>query len=91
MIQQNEIITFLIAIVAWIFIIIYYQKLKTLPSLNILLSSLLLLTAGWILTILEGFFWKESLNLFEHISYSVSAVVITLWCWIISKKKEVRS
>ena len=90
MIQQNEIITLIISIAVWVFIFINRIKLNNLPSIKLLLTSFLLLSSGWILTILEGFFWGEILNLIEHVCYAVSALTIAFWCWKISKRKEVK-
>lgn len=90
MIQQNEVVTLIITISVWIFIFITRKKLKTFPSLKLLLTSFFILSLGWSLTILEGFFWKELLNLIEHICYTISALIITFWCWKISKRKGVQ-
>ena len=90
MIQQNEIITLIISIAVWVFIFINRIKLNNLPSIKLLLTSFLLLSSGWILTILEGFFWGKILNLIEHVCYAISALIIVFWCWKTSKRKEVQ-
>lgn len=88
MIQENELITLLIGIGLFIFIIFNYSKLKTLPAIKIILAGLSILLIGWILTILEGFFLEDLLNLLEHLFYTLSAIIIAVWFWIAFKQKE---
>ena len=81
MIQQNEIITLLLAIGCMIFILVNKQKVKRIPVAKILIAGYCLLLAGYVLTILESLFWNEILNVLEHICYSASSVLMAVWCW----------
>ncbi len=88
MVQENEIITLLLGVGTVIFVIANHSRLRELPSSNILINGVYVLFAGWILTILEGFFLKQLLNLLEHTCYSIGAVLMAVWCWKIYKKKQ---
>ena len=81
MIQQNEIIMLLLAIGCMIFILANKQKVNRIPVSKTLIAGFYLLLAGYVLTILEGLFWNEFLNLMEHICYSASAILMAVWCW----------
>ena len=81
MIQQNEIITLLLAIGCMIFILVNKQKVKRIPVAEILIAGYCLLLTGYVLTILESLFWNEMLNVLEHICYSASSVLMAVWCW----------
>ena len=81
MIQQNEIIMLLLGIGCMIFILVNKQKVKRIPAAKILIAGFYVLLSGYVLTILEGLFWNELLNVLEHICYSVSAILMAVWCW----------
>jgi len=90
MIQENEIITLLLGIGVMIFILANKQKVKRIPAAKILIAGFYVLLAGWVLTILEGLFWRELLNVLEHICYTASSILVAVWCWKIFKNtKEV--
>lgn len=88
MIDHSEVITFLIGIGVLIFILVNYSQLIRLPSAKILIASFCVLLAGWIFTILEGFFWKNILNLAEHLSYAISSVLLAVWCRMVFRKSK---
>ena len=81
MIQQNEIIMLLLAIGCMIFILVNRQKVNRIPVAKTLIAGFYLLLAGYVLTILEGLFWNDILNVLEHICYSASAILMAVWCW----------
>ena len=43
--------------------------------------AFLVLEAGWLYTVLEGYFLGQLLNLIEHACYAVSSVFLCAWCW----------
>lgn len=91
MIQGNEIIMLLIGIGVLIFIIENLQQLRRFIYSEILLLGFYLILVGWILTVLEGFFYKDLLNLVEHACYAGSSVSIAFWCFkVFGRKKEDR-
>ncbi|MEE4603789.1 MAG: hypothetical protein V2J65_21080 [Desulfobacteraceae bacterium] len=81
MIQQNEIIMLLLGVGCMIFILVNRQKVKRIPVAKILIAGFYVLLAGYVLTILEGLFWNEFLNVLEHICYSASSILMAVWCW----------
>jgi Na+/H+-dicarboxylate symporter len=81
MIQQNEIIMLLLGIGCMMFILTNKQKVKRIPVAKTLIAAFYMLLAGYVLTILEGLFWTEILNVLEHICYSASAILMAVWCW----------
>ena len=48
---------------------------------EILIFGFYLTLAGWILTVLEGFFIKDFLNLVEHACYAGSSLSVAFWCF----------
>lgn len=88
MIDHSEVIVFLMGIGVMIFIIVNYPQLKHLPSAKILIASFCVLLAGWLFTILEGFFWKNILNFAEHLSYAISLVLLAVWCRMVFRKSK---
>ncbi len=92
MIQENEIVMVLLGGGVLIFTLTNRLRLKRIPEWKILISGFYFLRAGWTLTVLEGFFWKGTLNYLEHICYVVSAVIIAIWCWrVFGDRKEAAS
>ena len=81
MIQQNEIIMLLLGIGCMIFILVNNQKVKRIPAARTLIAGFYVLLAGYVLTILEGLFWKDFLNVLEHICYTASSILLVVWCW----------
>lgn len=90
MIQEYEVVMLLLGVVGLIFVLRNRLDLKRLPESSILLSGFYVILAGWVLTILENFFWAEFLNILEHIFYASSSVLIAIWCWKIFGKVEGR-
>ena len=88
MIQENEIIMLLLGIGVLIFILGNRLKLKRLPSSSIFITGFCVLLLGWIMTVLESYFWKELLNFFEHICYAASSVLVATWSWKVFGRRE---
>jgi MFS superfamily sulfate permease-like transporter len=78
---ENEIVMLLIGVGVLIFILGSRSRLKRLPASNILIVGFYILLAGWVLTVLEGFFWEGVLNYLEHLCNAVSSVLVAVWCW----------
>ena len=88
MIQENEIIMLLLGVGCFAFIVTNRSKMNQIPESKILVSSFYILTLGSVLTVIEGIFWNGLFNLLEHISYAVSSILLTVWCWRIFARKE---
>ena len=89
MIQQNEIIMLLLGVGCMIFIWANKQEVKRIPVSKTLTAGFYVLLAGYVLTILEGLFWEDLLNILEHICYATSSILMAVWCWkILPSKKD---
>lgn len=88
MIQENEAIMLLLGFGGLVFILANRLQLKRLPASGILIAGYYVLLAGWILTILEGLFWGEFLNIIEHICYAGSTALLAAWSWRVFGKEE---
>ena len=88
MLHENEIIMLGIGLAILVFVLINYSQLKHTPSFKLLFISYCLSTTGWLLTVLEGFFWGEYLNLLEHLCYASGTIMLAVWCWIIPGKSR---
>lgn len=85
--HENEVITLLMGLGGLVFIQLNRLQLKYLPASKILLAGYYVLLLGWVLTVIEGFFWKEVLNLLEHITYAGSAILLAAWSWRVFGKE----
>jgi len=81
MLHENEVVMLLIGIGVFFFIILNKKQIRRIYGWKMLVSSYYLLLAGWIFTVLEGFLLEFYLNILEHLSYAISAVILAFWCW----------
>ena len=89
MYHENEIVMIILGLGTLIFIFSNHLKFKPLPSSAILLNSFFVLFAGWLFTVLEGFFLNEVLNFLEHLCYAISSILVAIWCWkVFTEKKD---
>ena len=91
MIQENEIVMLLIGVGVLVFIFNNRVQFKRLPAWRIITSAFYALLGGWMLTVIEGFFWNQFFNLIEHICYATSSILVAAWCWkVFGIEKETR-
>jgi len=88
MIQENELFMLLLGGGVFIFVLKNRLRLNRLPAFGILISGFCVLFTGWIITVVEGFFWKEFLNYLEHICYAISSILTAVWCLNVFKSKK---
>lgn len=88
MIQQNELIIFLLGLGVLTFILANRWRISRFPAWRVLVASFCILLLGWLLTILEDILWRDLLNFAEHISYALSSLLIAFWCWRVFYKGE---
>ena len=81
MLQHNEIVMFLLGTCVLIFTIANRSMLKRLPEWKTFIAAFYTLFMSWIMTILEGFFWRDFLNYLEHMGYAASSILLAVWCW----------
>ena len=89
MIQENELVTLILGMSVLAFFVAGRVRIKILPAWRMFLLAFLVLVAGWMLTVLEGFFLPDLLNLLEHLCYAASTILFALWCWRVFADKGV--
>ena len=82
MIQQNELITFLVGTGVTLFIVLNRRRMARIPGSSWLLFSYSALYTGWIVTVIEGFVLADAMNALEHACYMASSGAAAVWCWI---------
>jgi len=87
MIQGNEIVMLFLGIGGLVFLWRNRKGFNRLPSKKILLIAFHILFLGWLMTVLEGFFWSNFLNYIEHTCYAASAICIAFWTFTIFKQE----
>jgi uncharacterized membrane protein len=87
-IDGNEITTLLLGIGVLIFLVENRDRLRRLPAYRTFFIGFLVLEAGWLLTVLEGYVLGQSLNLLEHICYVISSLFICSWCWQVFVRRK---
>jgi hypothetical protein len=80
MLYDNEVITLILGTGVFFFVLFNRNKVRRIIFWRLLLFAFLFLMAGWLLTILEGFFLEYYFNVLEHFSYAASAVIMAFWC-----------
>ena len=88
MIQENEVVSFLLCMGVLYFILMNWSQLKRLPSSEIFVSGFLVYMFGRIFTVLEGLFLEDILNMIEHACYGISSVLLLIWLWNVFIKNE---
>ena len=78
MIQENELITFLLYIAAMIFIFVNRKILFNRNNLPLLVASCCMFGAA-IFTLVEGYWLPEIMNSLEHLSHTLAAFCIFIW------------
>ncbi len=81
MIYTNEVVMLILGLGVFWFVIFNKQKIKRIFAWKLLLYAFYFLTAGWFFTVIEGFILLPFFNLLEHVSYSISAVILAVWCY----------
>jgi len=76
---ENEVVMLLLGVGVLTFILGNRARLKHLAASKILIVGFYVLLAGWVLTVLEGFFWEGLLNYLEHLCTAVSSVLVAVW------------
>jgi hypothetical protein len=90
MVQQNELVTFLVGAGVVFFIWLNRHRIAQIPGHTWLLYSYFALFAGWTLTIVEGYVLPDMVNILEHACYMLSSLTAAAWCWFILFRSDVR-
>lgn len=83
MVQENEIIVWILAVGALIFfwIPVNRARLKPVPFRGCMYAIFVTLFIAWTATIIEGFLAPNFFNILEHAGYALSAVLAVYWTW----------
>ncbi len=76
MVHENEIIMAVLSLGVLTFIYLNDVHLKRVEAFKLLYAGFCAFSAGWVLTVLEGFFFETVLNFLEHMSYAVGAILV---------------
>ena len=87
-IQESEITKLLFGIGVLIYFFLSKKKLKEMPHSALLFYAYIIVFIGWILTVLEGFFYEDLLNQIEHAAYTMSSVLLCIWCYLVFLKRD---
>lgn len=88
MVEESQIILFLLGIAILAFVLLHRLNLRRLPESEILIWAFYVLLTGWIFPILAELFWIEFFNLLEHVCYTGSAILVCIWCWKVFVKEK---
>lgn len=80
MIHENEITMLVLGLSVLVLVVLNRHLFSRLPDWRLLLSAFICQLLAWICTVLEEFVWPTPLNLFEHLGYVISALLLTGWC-----------
>jgi hypothetical protein len=80
MIQENELLTLIMSIVALVFILGFYKKIQRIPGWQLLIAFLFSYTLATCFTVLEGFLWPVVSNQLEHFCHLIMAILLCSWC-----------
>ena len=83
MIQENEVVMLVLGLGVLIFVLVNISQLKRIGSSATLILGFYFLLAGWVLTVLEGFWWRDLLNYLEHMFYTAGSISVAVWCWTV--------
>ena len=81
MVYANELIMLILGAGVLYLTILNKQKIRRIYAWKLLLLSFYYMMAGWVFTVMEGYFMEQFINILEHISYLASAVIMAWWCW----------
>lgn len=91
MIHGDELIMLLLGLGVLAYIRMNKIRLRRIPGFKIFVSAFFCFLAAWILTVLEGFFWRETLNVLEHALYVSGTGLLLAWVLKIGRKTGLES
>ena len=88
MIYTNEVVMLILGLGVFWFVMLNKYKIRRILAWKLLLYAFYFLMAGWFFTVIEGFILLPFFNLLEHVSYSVSSIIMAMWCYKIAHPKR---
>lgn len=90
-IHGDELIMLLLGLVVLVFILMNKTRLRKIPGYKVFVSAFFCFLAAWVFTVLEGIFWRETLNLLEHALYVSGTALLFIWVLKIGGKNKLES
>ena len=87
MIDASKLLTFLLAIGLWYFLIFNRERVKQLPEFKIFFWGLIAVTLSWCSSILENYFFLEVFESFEYIFLLCASCFFAVWSYRVFSKK----
>lgn len=84
--EEAEILTCVLALGVLVVLLFQRAHKKRVPKWPMLASSFISLFLGTLATVVEGIALHALFNFLEHFFLLLSAVFLTLWCWMISQR-----
>jgi hypothetical protein len=81
MLKENEVVMLVLGIGVMFLILLNRAHLRKIKFWKILFYGYCILLCGWFFTVTEVFLLEQYLNILEHISYAISAVLFMIWAW----------
>ncbi|OHB60431.1 MAG: hypothetical protein A2Y12_18775 [Planctomycetes bacterium GWF2_42_9] len=78
--QPDEVIMLSISLTVVVSLIATRRQYIRIPNVGFLIGSFVCFAISSIMTVAEAFFWSNLLNLFEHLGYCFSAILLVWWC-----------
>ena len=88
MVQENEIVTLVLAFAVVLFAGLRRHELDGLPRVGLLRLAFLAFLASWVATVAEGFIWPDALNLVEHAGFAVGTLLLVWWLFATGSPKS---
>ena len=83
MIQENEVVTLVLAVGVLIFALANLRGIGQRAEPKVLLIAFAFACGGWLFTVIEGLACPDFLNFFEHFCYAASSIALAYWCWLV--------
>lgn len=90
MVEENEVIALILSLSVMFFFLSNRVRIKGLPEQSLLLGGFYSFLAAGVLTVLEGIFWGNVLNVIEHICYTAGSVFLAVWLRQVLRKGDSR-
>ncbi len=87
MVEENELLTLLVALAVVVFVVVNRAGLTALPRSNLSMAAFFSLAAGLTFTVLEGLMWRDGFNVLEHACYAASSILLAVWVWLILREE----
>ena len=79
MFYESEIVGIIFVLVIAVFVIFKLPELKAIYAHKPLIAAFAFIAVGALATVIEEFLFYSFFNYLEHISYTVSAILLAIW------------